>query len=112
MGRKVTISSYSQDAEGIAFSVEIFHCFDNTGIETDPVIGRLMPIGLADMGVKITGPIKDEAVIKLLAHEIHDRADTEVSGEWDDKYKELAILVAVKPVAGLPKIIPSNAANH
>jgi hypothetical protein len=105
IGRKIQITSYTQDLEGIVFSVEVFHIFDDTGIEIDPVIGRLEPIGLVETGVRIVGPIRDQDVIKLLVREIHDRADTEVSGEWKDEYKQLAIFVAFKPIAGLPKII-------
>jgi len=104
-GRKVAVSSYSQDAEGIVFSVEIIKCLERAGIAYDPVVGRIVPVGLVEMGVKITGPVKDAEVIKLLAREIHDRADTAVNAEWNDKYNDLSVAVCAKPIAGLPTIL-------
>lgn len=108
IGRKVGIFSYSADAEGIAFSVEILNIFNRASIEVDPAIGRGIPVGLVDTGVHITGPIKDQDVITLLAHEIHNHADTDVYAEWKDEYKEVNVAIGVKPIPGLPKIIPSS----
>jgi hypothetical protein len=103
-GRKVIVSSYSQDAEGIVFSIEIINCLDRAGIAFDPVVGRVIPSGLVDTGVKVTGPIKDKDFIVTVGDAIHDRADTNVNCEWNDKYKDVRIDVSNKPIAGLPKI--------
>ena len=106
-GRKVKVSSYSADAEGIVFSLEILDVMTKAGIDTEPLIGRLVPVGLVDLGVKITGPAGDEEFVRSLATAIHSHLVKEVSdvkAEWDPKYTELTILVGVKPVAGLPRI--------
>jgi hypothetical protein len=104
-GRKIAISSYTQDAEGIVFSLEIMECLTRAGISVDPTIGRVMPVGLVEMGVTITGPTEDGDFIKSLGAAIHLRADTSVHAEWNSaKYKELAIRVGVKPIEGLPTV--------
>ena len=105
--RKVKVSSYSGDAEGIVFSLEILDVLTKAGIETEPIIGRLVPAGLVDTGVKITGPSADVEFIRSLATAVHShliKEVSDVSAEWDPKYAELTILVGVKPVAGLPRI--------
>jgi hypothetical protein len=105
LGRKVTVSSYSLDAEGIVFSLEIIQCLTRAGIGFDPVVGRQIAVGMVDMGVKISGPTKDKEFILTVGNAIHDRADTDVYCEWDDsKYKELSIAVGARPVAGLPQV--------
>lgn len=106
-GRKVKVMSYSADAEGIVFSLEVIDIMAKAGIEVDPAVGRAMPVGLVDMGVKITGPSGDEEFIRSLATRIHSHLVTEVSdvfAEWNPKYTDLTIVVGVKPVAGLPKV--------
>ena len=107
-GRKVTISSYSGDAEGIVFSLEIMDILTRAGIDVDPVIGRLIPVGLVNLGVKVTGPIADGKFIGALVTGIRAHVDTDLSGEWDSKYAEVGIEVGVKPVAGLPIVIPGH----
>lgn len=111
-GRKVKVQSYSADAEGIVFSLEILDVLTKAKIGTEPIIGRLMPVGLVDMGVKITGPSGDEEFIRSLASSIHShlvKEVSDVSAEWNPRYTELTILVGAKPVAGLPTI--NTAAN-
>ena len=103
-GRKVKVSSYTADAEGVVFSLEIIDVLTKARIDFDPVVGRLMPVGLVDMGVKITGPVSDENFIRALATDIHSYADTAVFAEWNPKYKDLEVLVAAKPVPGLPNV--------
>jgi hypothetical protein len=102
--RKISVSSYSSDAEGIVFSLEILDILSRAGINTDPVIGRVMPVGLVDLGVKITGPIADGPFIKALLTNIHSRLDTKLHGEWDSKYTDVRVAVGVKPVPGLPDV--------
>jgi hypothetical protein len=108
-GRKVTINSYASDAEGIVLSLEILDTLTRAGIDSEPVIGRLMPVGLVTMGVKVTGPSADEAFIRSLVTGIRSRVDTELDGEWGPKYPGLTILVGEKPVAGLPNVTPTPA---
>ncbi len=103
-GRKVKISSYSADAEGIVFSLEIMDILTRAGIDVEPIIGRNIPIGLVDLGVKVTGPIADGKFIHSLIIGIGSHLDTSLRGEWDTKYAEVNIEVGVKPVAGLPAI--------
>jgi hypothetical protein len=105
-GRQIALSSYSQDAEGIVFSLEIMECLTRAGISVDPAIGRSIPVGLVEMGVTITGPAEDGDFIKSLGTAISSRADdTLVHIEWNSaKYKDLAIRVGVKPIAGLPTV--------
>jgi hypothetical protein len=115
-GRKVKVSSYTADAEGVVFSLEIIDALMKAHIDSDPVVGRLMPVGLVDMGVKITGPVSDEGFIRALATDIHSYADTVVFAEWNPKYKDLEVLVAAKPVSGLPNVTtqatqPSSASH-
>lgn len=104
-GKKVKISSYIIDAEANVFAWMINEILFRAGIGTEPHIGRIMPSGGVDIGVKITGPIKDESFMYTLASGIYARLKTNMSVEYDDKYKEVAVLVGVKPVAGLPKIV-------
>ncbi len=105
-GRKVIISSYIIDAEGNVFALLINDILFLAGIETDVQIGRAMPIGLVDIGVKITAPTKDGDFVFKLSDEIFARLKTKLLVETNDKYKEVSILVGVKPVAGLPILIP------
>src|SRR5260221_389723 len=85
-GRKVTVSSYSGDAEGIVFSLEITDILTRAGIDVEPVVGRLLPVGLVTLGVKVTGPIADGPFIELLVRGIRANVDTSLSAEWDSKY--------------------------
>jgi hypothetical protein len=103
--RKVKISSYSADAEGIVFSLEIMDILTRAGIDVEPIIGRVMPVGLVTVGVKVTGPIADGMFIKSLITGIRADVDTTLNGEWNSKYTEVNIEVGVKPVAGLPAVI-------
>ena len=105
-GRKVTISSFSGDAEGIVFSLEIMNILTRAGIDVEPVIGRLVPIGLVTLGVKVTGPIADGMFIKSLITGIRADVETSLDGEWNSKYTDVNIAVGVKPVAGLPAVLP------
>lgn len=52
-----------------------------------------LTIGLVDMGVIARGPIPDAEFIKSLLTGIHAHLDTDVNGEWDQKYSDLTILV-------------------
>ncbi len=103
-GRKVKVSSYAADAEGVVFSLEIIDLLTKAHIDSDPVVGRLVPVGLVDMGVKITGPVSDEGFIRALATDIRSGADTAVFTDWNPKYKDLEVLVAAKPVLGLASV--------
>jgi hypothetical protein len=103
-GRKVKISSYSADAEGIVFSLEIMDTLTRAGIDVEPIIGRSIPVGLVDLGVKVTGPIADESFIRSLLNGIKAHLDTSLRGEWDSKYTEVNIEVGVKPIVGLPDV--------
>jgi hypothetical protein len=103
-GRKIKVISYSGDAEGIVFSLEVMDILTRAGIEVDPIIGRLIPVGIVDTGVKMTGPSGDEGFMRSFATSIHSQLDTDVTAEWNPKYTELTIMVGVKPVVGLPKI--------
>lgn len=107
--RKVKISSYSADAEGIVFSLEIMDILTRAGIDVEPIIGRVMPVGLVSLGVKVTGPIADEMFIRSLLTGIRAHVDTSLSGEWDPKFTEVSIEVGVKPVAGLPAVVQEPA---
>lgn len=104
-GRKIKVSSYSGDAEGIVFSLEVMDIITKAGIEVDPIIGRVVQVGPVAMGVAITGPRGDEEFIRSLGTNINSHADTDVKAEWNSKYTELDVFVGVKPVAGLPKLI-------
>jgi len=104
-GRKVSLSSYALDTEAIVFSVEISKIFERAGIDIDPHIGGVLQSGIIDTGVHITGPVSDKDFIILLGREIHERADTDVSGEWNGKYSNLTVDVLTHPIAGLPKVI-------
>jgi hypothetical protein len=103
-GRKVKVSSYSADAEGIVFSLEIMDILTRAGIDVDPIIGRGIPVGLVDIGVKVTGPIADGPFIRSLLTGVKAHLDTSLYGEWNSKYTETSIAVGVKPVAGLPAV--------
>jgi hypothetical protein len=106
-GRKMKVMSYSGDAEGIVFSLEVVDVVIKAGIDIDPAVGRGVPVGLVEMGVSITGPSGDEEFIRSLVTKLHSHLAKEASdvvGEWNPKYTDLSILVGVKPVAGLPKI--------
>jgi hypothetical protein len=103
-GRKVTISSYAADLEGIVFSLEVMNVLTRAGIDVDPIIGRIVPVGLVDVGVKVTGPIADEPFIRSLITGISAHVDTSLSGEWDSKYNDVEIHIGVKPISGLPDI--------
>lgn len=107
-GRKIKVSSYMLDAEGIVFALTINDIIFRAGIETDTAIGRALPVGLVDMGVKITAPVRDSDFILKLAEEIFARLKNELYVESKDEYKELSIEVGVKPVAGLPKMVFLN----
>jgi hypothetical protein len=102
-GRKIKIMSYKADAEGIVFSLEVMDVITRAGIVVDPVIGRIEPVGLVDTGLNITGPTKDDDFIRALENSVHARLDTDICGEWNPKYSDLEILVAVKPIKGLPR---------
>lgn len=110
-GRKIKVESYGGDAEGIAFSLEVMDVITKAGIEVDPVVGRIEPVGLVDTGLNITGPSGDEDFIRALANNIRAHLDTDVCGEWNPKYSELDILVAVKPIAGLTRFKSSNSTS-
>lgn len=103
-GRKIEVSSYSADAEGIVFSVQIIDILAHAGIGVDPVIGRTVPIGLVHLGVKITGPSADGIFIKTLIDRVQASIDTAFNGEWGAKYKDVKIEVGVKPIAGLTEV--------
>jgi hypothetical protein len=103
-GRKVKVSSYTGDAEGIVFSLEIIDILTRAGIDVEPIVGRAMSVGLVDMGVRVTGPIADEMFIRSLLTGIRAHLDTSLRGEWGPKYTEVNIEVGVKPVAGLPDV--------
>jgi hypothetical protein len=103
-GRKVKVSSYVADAEGMVFSLEIMDIITKAGIEVEPIIGRIVPVGLVDMGVKVTGPSGDEAFIRSLIGNIHSHLDTALNAKWGPQYEELTVDVGVKPVAGLPAL--------
>lgn len=102
-GRKIKVMSYAADAEGVVFSLEVMDVITRAGIVVDPVIGRIEPVGLVDTGLNITGPSKDEDFIRALETSVHARLDTDICGEWNPKYSDLEILVAVKPIKGLPR---------
>ncbi len=108
-GRKVKISSYSCDAEGIVFSLEIMDIVTRAGIDVDPVIGRTLPVGLVTLGVKVTGSAADEMFIRSLLTGIHAHVGTDLHGEWAPKYSQVSIEVGVKPIAGLPTVTPAEA---
>jgi hypothetical protein len=110
-GRKIIISSYSGDAEGIVFSLEIVDILTRAGIDVDPVIGRIVPVGLVNLGVTVTGPIADGPFIESLVRGIRADVDTSLHAEWDSKYTEVKVSVGVKPVAGLPDIIQPPASS-
>lgn len=107
-GRKIKVSSYILDAEGNVLALMINDIIFRSGIATETAIGRRLPIGLVDMGVKITGATKDSDFIFKLADAIFARLKTELYVESNDKYKELSIEVGIKPVAGMPKIVLLN----
>ena len=104
LGRKVTVSSYMGDAEGIVFSLEVLNVLTRSKIDTDPVIGRVQPVGLVDMGIRITGPTADEGFIRSLAANIRSHVDTNICSVWGPKYPSIEVLVAAKDVVGLPRI--------
>lgn len=109
-GRKVRISSYSCDAEGIVFSLEIVDVLIRAGIDVDPIIGRNFPVGLVNLGVKVTGPTEDAVFIGSLLTGIRTHVDTDhLRGEAGPKYSEVSVEVGVKPIAGLPTVIPAEA---
>ncbi len=103
-GRKVAISSLQGDAEGIVFSLEIMDIITRAGIEVNPIIGRIVQVGLVDLGVKITGPAADQEFMKALAADVRADCDTSLHVEWGPQYSEVTIAVRVKPVAGLPTV--------
>jgi hypothetical protein len=103
-GRKVAVSSYSGDAEGIVFSLEVVDVLTRAGIEIDPVIGRLIPVGMVDLGVKVTGPTADKDFLVALGNGINDHGTTAVRIEWDDKYPGITVSVGSKPVSGFPDV--------
>jgi hypothetical protein len=103
-GRKIEVMSYVADAEGIVFSLEVADIITKASIEVDPVIGRVEPVGLVDMGLKITDPSGDKEFMRSLAASIHSHLDTEINVEWNPKYTGVMVLVGVKPVAGLPVV--------
>jgi hypothetical protein len=103
-GRKVAVSSYSADAEGIVFSLEVADVLARAKIDIDSVIGRLIPVGMVDLGVKITGPVAYKDFLISLGNGINDRHTTAVRIEWDDKYPGISVLVGSKPVPGFPDV--------
>lgn len=95
--RKVTLSSYTLDAEGIIFSMMIMDILTRAGIEVEPKIGRALPIGMVNPGVKITGPLTDQAFVRSLINGIHAHLDTSMRVELGSKHTEPHIEVGVKP---------------
>jgi hypothetical protein len=104
-GRKVMVSSYVGDAEGIVFSLEVIDVLTKAGINTDSEVGRIEPIGLVDMGIRIWGPTRDKDFLNNLGLGIYKAAKTPVNIEWNDKYPVDTVAVDAKPVAGLATII-------
>jgi len=104
-GRQVKVSSYTADADGMVFSLEIMDVLSRAGIHVEPLIGRIVPVGLVDVGVKVTGPSADEKFISTLLTGIKAHLDTSLSWETGSKYTEVSIEVGVKPVAGLPVVV-------
>jgi hypothetical protein len=109
-GRKVKVSSYSADADGVLFGLEIVDVLYRAGIESDSAVGRLVPVGLVNMGLQLTGPSQDQALMRLLVTELHGRLPLEkMDAAWDTgKYPDVSILVGVKTIAGFPTIIQSK----
>jgi len=104
-GRKVKISSPVGDAEAVVFSLEIMDIFTRSGIDVDPVIGRVQQVGLVKLGTEITGPATDQEFMKALATEIRADCDTALHVEWGPQYSEVTVAVWTKPVAGLPTVV-------
>jgi hypothetical protein len=102
--RKITVLSYILDAEGIIFSLEIMDVLFRAGIKSEPIIGREIPAGIPNMGVRITGPVRDKVFIETLAKEINVAADTPVDAEWAARYVDVRVEVGLKPVFGLPVV--------
>lgn len=111
-GRKIKIESYMADAEGIVFSLEVMDVIKKAGIEVDPAIGQLEPVSLVDTGLIMFGPSRDEGFIRALEDNVRAHLDTDVCGEWNPKYSELEILVAVKPVKGLLRFKSATSTSH
>jgi hypothetical protein len=103
--RKIKISSFVGDAEGIVFSLELLDVVTRSGIEVDPVIGRLQQVGLIDLGVKITGPAAHQEFMKAFATDVRADCDTLLNVVWGPQFSEVTIEVGVKPVAGLPTVV-------
>lgn len=104
VGRKVTISSQTGDAEGMVFALEIMDIMTRAGIDVDPAMGRLVPVGGVYMGTRVSGPSSDEQFIRTLVNDLNFHLEAGVDGEWKPAYTELDILVGVKPIAGIPSI--------
>jgi hypothetical protein len=104
-GRKVTISSYSADAEGMIFSLEIMDVMTRAGIDVDPVMGRLVPVGGVFVGVNVTGPPADEAFIRLLVKDLRRIDPNGVAGDWKPSYSQVGVLVGAKPIMGIPALV-------
>jgi len=108
-GRKVKISSQTGDAEGMLFSLEIMDILNRSGIYVDAAgMGAIIQIHAVEVGTIVTGPPADQEFIRSLVGELNAKLRTDfgtsVYGEWNPKYTEIAIMVGVKPIIGLPKI--------
>jgi hypothetical protein len=121
-GRKVEVDSYVADAEGIVFSLELKDVLTKAGIVVDPFIGRIMPIGLPDDGILVTGPPADEPFMRTFCNSVYIELSkttpgfTDITSMWDAKFDRVRVLVGVKPMPGMPrlrtqKITPTKRGN-
>jgi hypothetical protein len=108
-GRKVEISSYSADAEGMVFSLEINDVMTRAGIGVDPVMGRLVPVGGIFVGVNVTGPPADEAFIRTLLLDLRRVDPNGIAGDWKPSYSKVGVMVGVKPIVGVPALVWQHA---
>jgi hypothetical protein len=103
-GRKVKMSSQIGDAEGMVFSLEIVDILTRAGIAIEDVgLGRVEGVGRVIMGANVTGPLADEEFIRSLAQGLTTHANSAVNGESKATYPDIAIMVGVKPIVGLPR---------
>jgi hypothetical protein len=102
-GRKVKIESQTSDAEGMLFALEIDDLLQNSGIEVDETgMGRMMPVGMVVVGVKVSGRSDDEELIRTLVYGLRSPNNPGVEGDWKPANTEFVILVGSKPIRELP----------
>ena len=80
VNREIKVSSYIIDAEGGVFALQVTDILNRAGIKVEPVIGRMMPIGLPDPGLYVRGPISDKDFIETLVKGLNSHLDKPQAG--------------------------------